>query len=110
MDLFLEALKWILTGRAGGFIVQLGKSFSTPINRLFQKKETLRCRRAARAGCGNQGEPSPAGAPGQAKTEKKAFKAQAKQQKASRRKFLERAERPVIHYFNYYPEAQQRRL
>lgn len=83
MDLFLEALKWMLIVLAAG---------------------------APGPAAVTQGEPSPAGAPGQAKTEKKAFKAQAKQQKARRRKFFERAERPVIPYFNYYPEAQQRRL
>lgn len=81
MDLFLEVLKWILIVLAAGFIGQFGKSLSTHIIEYLKKRKLRGAAGPPVPAAVTQGEPFPAGAPGQAKTEKKVFKAQAKQQK-----------------------------
>jgi hypothetical protein len=81
MDLFLEALKWILIVLAAGFIGQFGKSLSTHIIEYLKKRKLQGADGPPVPVAVTQGEPSPAGAPGQEKAEKKAVKAQEKLQK-----------------------------
>jgi hypothetical protein len=54
---------------------------SAPIYDYFNKRKLRGAAGPPAPAAVTQGEPSPAGTPGQLKTEKKAFKAQAKQQK-----------------------------